>query len=200
MMIRNFARRARTTRDSNAMALYNGAFATYKTADGSYIVADDHENLNGDTVDNKMTAALAPSAIKIGVQTLYEQKAQDGVIDGHLASTLLVPPALYDYACEICKSELKADTAENNMNPYSNIYNFWIFTSPYLGSAAGGSDTAWFLLSNTHSVTRWVRESVSTNLRDWVYSDNQTYAYQGSFREMTGVPSYEGLVGSLGTA
>ena len=200
MMVRNMARRAKTTRDKNAMALYNGAFATYKTADSSYIVAADHENLNGDTVDNKLTAALAPSALKTAIQMLYEQKAQDGEIDGHLANTLLVPPALYDYACEVGKSELKADTAENNMNPYSNIYNLWIFTSPYLGAAAGGSDTAWFLMSDTHSVTRWVRKAVSTHLRDWTASDNETYLYQGSFREMTGAPSYEGLVGSTGAA
>jgi len=200
MMVNNFARRARTTRDKNAFGLFNGAFATYTTADGAYIVSDSHTNLNGDTVDNLMTGVLDPDNLKSGIQMLLEQKAQDGEIDGHLASGLLVPPSLYDYACEVTMSKLRADTANNNMNPYSDIYSLWVFTSPYLGSAAGGSDTQWFLLSDTHSITRWVREGVNTNLRDWVYSDNQTYNYQGSFREVAGCPSYEGIIGSTGLA
>ena len=199
MMIQNFARRARTTRDKNAMAVYNGAFATYKTSDAAYIVSDSHTNLNGDTVDNKATAAFSPTAMKAGIKSLYEQKAQDGEIDGHLANCLIVPPALYNYATEVLQSELMADIGDNNMNPFSNNYSLWIFTSPYLGAAGGGSDTAWFLTSETHSMTRWVRKAAETHLVDYKISDNDVYKYKGSYREIVGCPSYEGFYGSLGT-
>jgi hypothetical protein len=200
MMIQNFGRRARTTRDKNAMAVWNGAFATYKTADDAYIVSDSHTNLNGDTVDNKSTAALSPTALKDGIKELYEQKAQDGEIDGHLANCLIVAPDKFDYATEIVNSELKADSGDNNMNPYSQTYNLWVFTSPYLGAAAGGDDNAWFLVSETHNMTRWVREGVSTNLIDYSISDNDVYKYKGRYREMVGCPTYEGIYGSDGNA
>jgi len=199
-MVANFARRARTTRDKNAFAVYRGAFATTLTADAAYLVSDSHTNINGDTIDNKLTAALSETSLNDAIVMLGEQKAQDGEVDGHIPSVLLVPMALYKTACEICESELRSGTADNDMNVYSDKYGIKIYTSPYLGAAAGGSDTAWFLLSDTHSITRWVRESVNTNLVPFEQSRNDTYTYKGRFREVVGAMSYEGLVGSLGTA
>lgn len=198
-VVRDFARKGRVTQKKEALALYRGAFATYTTADGSYVVADDHTTINGDTIDNKITAALSPSSLKTAIQMLVEQKDQRGVIMGNMPSCLLVPPALYDYACEITKSELKADTTDNNVNPYSTEYNLYVVTSEWLGSAAGGSDTAWFLLANNHSATRWVRESLWTDMIDFKYSKNNAYEYKGGFREMVGAPDYVGIIGSLGT-
>ncbi len=71
-------------------------------------------------------------------------------------------------------------------------------SSPYLGAAAGGSDTAWFMLTRNHSVSRLVRQGIETALRPWQYSNNRTYLYQGNFREEVYVPDYSGAVGSTG--
>jgi len=195
MAVRNFGRRGRTTRDNNAMGLWRGSFATYTTADGAYICSNTHTNQAGSTIDNLETSALSPATLKTSIAKLYQQKAQDDVIDGHLASVLLVAPANYDYACEITKSELKADTAENNMNPYSSIYNLWVFTSPYLGDTPGGDDDDWWLMSSTHAMTRFIRRPIDTYLRDYKETDNETYKYRGSFREVVGCPTYEGIIG-----
>jgi hypothetical protein len=79
------------------------------------------------------------------------------------------------------------------------MYGINIATSPYLGAAAGGSDTAWFLLSDEHSVMRFVRQPVQTALTSWEYTRNNTYIYKGEFREVVGAMSFEGIVGSDGT-
>jgi hypothetical protein len=68
-----------------------------------------------------------------------------------------------------------------------------------LSAAAGGSDTAWFLMSRNHSVTRLIRQGIQTALRDWTYSNNRSYLYQANFREAVYVPDYVGIYGSTGT-
>ena len=198
-MIKNFARRARTTRDKNAFAVFRGAFTTTLTADGATLCSDTHTTISGHTVDNKLTAVLAEASLNTAITAMLEQKSQDGEIDGHVPAVLLVPSSLYKLACEITESQLRSGTANNDMNVYSDKYGIQVYTSPYLGAAAGGSDTAWFLLSSTHSITRWVRQAVSTDLVGPEYSKNDVYAYKGRFREVVGAMSYEGVVGSDGT-
>jgi len=200
-MVKNFARRARTTRDSNAFGIYRNSFTTTTTADGAALISDTHTTISGDTVDNKLTAALTEASLEEAFVKLYEQKAQDGVIDGHVARVLLVPPTLFKDACEITKSELRSGTADNDLNYYSQIYpGLMCYTSSYLGAAAGGSDTAWWVLGDNHSITRWIREGVSTDLVPYEFTRNDVYQYKGRFREVYGAMTYEGIVGSDGSA
>lgn len=199
-MVENFALRARTTRDKNAFALFRNGFTSTTTADGGYLFADSHTSLGGYTVDNKLTAALSESSLNDAIVMLGEMKSQDGEIDGYLPRTLLVPMKLFKTACEIVDSELRSGTANNDMNVYSSKYGIYVATSPYLGAAAGGSDTAWFLLSDEHSISRWVRQGVQTDLVDYKFQRNNNYIYKGAFREVVGAMSYEGAVGSTGAA
>lgn len=198
-MVANFARRARTTRDMNAFSVYRNAFSTALTSDGVALIADTHTNLNGDTVDNKVTGAFSESTLNTAIVQLVEMKSQDGIIDGFMPRVLLVPLALYKTACEVVGSELRSGTADNDMNVYSSKYNIFIGTSPYLGAAAGGSDAAWFLLSPDHSVNRWVRQGTQTDLVDYKFQRNNNYIYKGEFREVIGAMSFEGIVGSSGS-
>jgi len=198
-MVTNFGRRARTTRDRNAFGVLRGSFATYQTADAAYIISDSHTALSGNTIDNKLTAALADGSLEDGIQKLYEQEAQDGEIDGHLASVLDVPAALYPDAVELTDSVLQANTMDNNLNIFSAKFGLYVATSAYLGTAAGGSDAYWWLQSDTHSLTRWVRESIWTDLIDFVYDPKNNYVYKGGYREAAACISYEGIIGSDGT-
>ncbi len=197
-MVSNFALRARTTRDRNAFAVYRLGFTTALTADGS-LFATTHTNLNGDTVSNKMTNALTEASLNTAIKTLVEMKSQDGEIDGYMPRVLLVPPALFKLASEITESELRSGTTDNDLNLYSSKYGITVKTSRFLGLAAGGTDTAWFLLSSDHSIYRFVRQAVQTTLVDWQNQRNNNYIYKGEFREVVGAMSYEGIVGSDGT-
>ena len=197
-VIRDFGDTARVTRDDNAMKLWRNAFTTTLTADGAALISDTHTNLNGDTIDNKLTAALTVTSLEDGLIRLREQIAQDGTIRGHVAATLFVPTALYREAAEITESELISDSADNALN-WSARFGIQLLTSPHMGTAAGGSDTAWFLLGRNFSVFRWVRQAVETVLIDWKLQRNNNYIYKGEFREVVGAMSFEGIIGSDGT-
>ena len=117
---------------------------------------------------------------------------------GNMPAVLLVPPALFKTSSEITDSELRSGTADNDMNVYSSKYGITVATSNRLGAAAGGSDTAWFLLSNNHSFMRFVRQGIVTDLVDYKYTKNNVYVYKGEFRESVGAMNYAGAVGSTG--
>lgn len=199
-MVRDFGRKGNITQNDNAFSLYRDAFTNTLTADGAALVSDTHTTISGDTVDNKLTAALSDSSLNDAIVKLIEQKDQSGVVSGNMPATLLVPPALFKEASEITDSELRSGTANNDVNVYSSKYNITIATSNRLGAAAGGSDTAWFLLSNNHSVRRWVRQGIQTDLVDYKYQRNNNYIYKGEFREVVGAVDYVGIVGSTGAA
>lgn len=195
----DMGRKAKMTRDRNAFAIFRNAFTTTLTNDGAALISDSHTTLSGGTVDNKITAALTETSLNTAIQALIQQKEQDGTSAGCIPTVLLVPPALHKLAVEITGSTLRSATANNDLNYYSDKFSIMVMTSRYLGAAEGGSDTAWFLLADNHSITRWVREGVSTTLLDKQYSENGTYVYKGSYREVVGVMDYVGVYGSDGT-
>lgn len=196
--VKQFALMARITQDDNAFALYRNAFTTSLTADGVSFINAAHPLIGGGTISNVISGALSDTTLNTAIVALREQKNQKGVILGGVPSVLLVPSALFKYAMQLTDSALVADNANNAINVYRSAYGFEVYSSPYLGAAAGGSDTAWFLLTKNHSVTRLVRQGVQTALRPWQYSNNRTYLYQGNFREEVFVPDYSGAVGSTG--
>jgi len=197
-MVRDFALKARLTRDNNAFAVFRNALTTATTADAVALISDSHTSLSGTTVDNKVTGALSETTLNTAIVQLLELKTQDDVVAGNLPSCLVVPPALYKLAVEITESELRSGIADNDMNVYSDKYGVRVYTNQFLGAAAGGSDAAWFLLSDNHSVYRFVRQGMSTDLVDYKYQRNNNYIYKGEFREVVGAMNYEGIVGSSG--
>ena len=198
-MIRSFARNARLSQDKNAFNQYNLGFTTVLTNDGVALFSNSHVTLGGDTVDNLETGALSDSTLATSFVSLMQQKTQDGTLGGHVPACLLVPPALFKTACEITKSELRSGTANNDMNYYSQIYpGLMVKQSPFLSAAQGGSDTAYFLLSRDHSMYRWVRQGITTNMIPYEFQRNNSYIYKAEYREVVGPISFEGLVGSTG--
>lgn len=198
-MVADMAITGRVTKNQNAFGIFRGAFTTTLTNDGIALIEDAHVNLAGQTIDNELPAsAFSESTLNDGIVALIQQKAQDGTIRGSVAKTLLVPPKLFKLATEITESELRSGTANNDMNVFSVKYGINVATTPYFSLAAGGSDTAWILLGENHSVTRWVRQGINTDLVPYQYQRNNNYIYKGSFREVSGAMDYVGVVGSLG--
>lgn len=196
--VRDFALKAKDTQDYNAFALFRLGFTTALTADGVSIFNASHPLIGGGTQSNTGTAALTPTSLNTGIVNLVEQKDQSGVIRGSSPAVLLVPPALWKHAREITDSALIADLANNNINVYRSALGITVWTSHWLGAAAGGSDTAWFLLAKRHGFTRLIRQGLETALTDWRYSNNLTYRYQANFREAYFCADYAGSYGSTG--
>ncbi len=197
--VRDFAEKALITQDYNAFALFRNGFNTALTADGSAIFSS-HTLIGGGTQSNAGTAALTPTSLNTGLVNMLEQKDQSGVIRGNSVRVLLVPPALWKHAREITDSALIADLANNNINVYRSALGITVWCSQWLGAAAGGSDTAWFLLAARHGFTRLIRQGLETALTDWRYSNDLTYRYQANFREAYFCADYAGSYGSTGVA
>lgn len=196
--VREFARMARVSQDDNAFALFRNAFTTTLTADGVAFFSAAHVLIGGGTTSNLITGALSDTTFNNAIVSLREQKNQAGVILGGVPTILLVPPKLFKYATQLTESALVADSANNAINVYRSAYGITVYSSPYLGLAAGGSDTAWYMMTPQHSVSRLIRQGIETALRPWQYSNNRTYLYQGNFRESVFVPDYAGAVASQG--
>ena len=196
--VRQFARKALITQDAYAFSKYNGAFTTTLTADGVSWINVAHPLIGGGTISNLIAGALSDSTLNDAMVALRVQKDQAGTILGCAPSALVVPPAKWKLAMEITNSALTSQTADNALNVWRSAFGFEVYTSPYLSLAAGGSDTAWFLLADEHSMTRIVRQGVETALTPWQYSTDRTYNYQANFREEVFVADYSGAVGSTG--
>jgi len=199
-MVRKFATNARATREKTAFSLYRNAFTTTLTADGVAWISSSHTTIEGLTVDNRIASnpVLSDTSLNTAIIQLLELKSQDGVLMGEQPATLLVPSALYKLAQQITGSALVSDNANNAINVYSTTYNIAVYHSPYLGASQGGSDTAWFLLGRNHAATRYIRQEITTDLIDYIYSSNNNYVYKGMYRETYGVTDYVGAVGSSG--
>lgn len=197
--VRKFALKARLSQDQYAFGLFRNAFTTTLTADGVAFISASHPLIGGGTTSNIVTGALSTTTLNNAITALREQVDQSNVIMGGSPSILLVPSKLFKLATEITESALVSDSGNNALNVYRSAYGITVYSSPFLGAAAGGSDTAWFLMTPDHSVTRIVRQGIQTALRDWSMSNNRTYLYQGNFREEVYVPDYAGVVASLGT-
>lgn len=198
--VREMGEMARWTMNDTAFGNFRNAFTTFTTSNGTALISDTQSNLNGDTIDNKLTAALDVSAFKTAVTKLFNQKNQNGKVVGCPPQCLLVPGNLFPEACEIVESELKPDTSDNNMNAYSSKYGIYVKQHPLLGAEAAGSDTAWFLLGKRHKLIRWVRKPVVTNFIPHHFSPEYIAYYRGEYREMYGAITYEGIVGSTGAS
>lgn len=196
--VADFAIKARVTQDDNAFRLFRNAFTTTLTADGVSFINAAHPLIGGGTQSNLVTGALSQTTLNNAIVSLRQQKDQSGVIMGNVPSCLLVPSQLFKLAIEITESALISDSGNNALNVYRSAYGISVYSTPYLGAAAQGSDTAWFLLSRNHGVSRLLRQGIQTALRDWSQSINRTYLYQANFREEVFVPDYVGVVGSTG--
>lgn len=195
--VKDFGYKAKVSIDANAFGVYRNAFSTQLTADGVSLVNPAHIIKNG-TTSNYISGALNHPNFFNGITALAQQVDQAGVVLGHQAVTLLVPPALLDTAIQETDSALYADNSNNGINVIRSAYGITIKSNPYIAAVNGGSDTAWFLLARKFGVRRVIRQGLETFLRPWGYSSNRTYVYQANFREAASSPSYEGLVASPG--
>ena len=203
--VRNLALVARVSQDQNAFKIFRGAFTTTLTADGVALCGN-HALLNGAFYSNNLyditaaTTVLSSTSLNSAIVALAQQPNTNGIILGQQPNILLVPPALIKLALELSDSALAGDVSTNAINVYRSAYGYRVFSNPYMSAAAGGSDTAWFLLARNHAIKRFVRQGIETFLRPWGYSNNRTYLYQANFREEVVAIDYVGTIGAKGQA
>jgi len=204
-VVTDLALKARVSADANAFKIFRGGFSTTLTADGVALFGN-HALLNGAFYSNNLyditaaTTVLSSTSLNAAITALAVQPDQTGVILGQQPQVLLVPPALIKLALELSDSALAGDVSTNAINVFRSAYGYRVYSTPYIGAASGGSDTAWFLLGRNTGIKRLVRQGIETFLRPWGYSNNRTYLYQANFREEVVAVDYCGTVGAKGLA
>ena len=193
----SLALNALVSQDTNALQQYSLGFTTVLAPDGVALFSNSHVSLSGDTVDTLEAAtAYSETTMYNMVVNLGNQLNQDGVKVGYKPKVLLVPLRLLKTAMEVTKSVLRAGTANNDLNYFSEAYpGLEVRYSPLLDTS---STTAYFLMSDNHGMTRFVHTPVTTALTEWQNTDTADYRYRALYMEAVAPVEYSGMVGSVG--
>lgn len=177
-----------------------GASAIY---DGQPLFSASHDLLDSAAVGSNLVpagAVLNDANLKLALQIMRETKDEAGNLIQLKADRIIVPPALEDTALRLLGSDRLAGAPNANLNDtnkYLKQYGLEVVVLDYLGAAAGGSDTHWFLQdSSTHELNFFWR--VRPEFK-WDESfDDFIAKYRGYMRYSFGVSDWRGLVGSTG--
>lgn len=141
-MVKKLGRSAKESQEIQAMNVFNNGFSTETTADGQPLFDLAHTLPSGLTFRNELAspADLSVTSLDQAITDFETQFVGDsGIIYNLKPEVLLVHSSNRKYAFELIGSDLKADTADNNINSLKPE-GLRIVSSPHL------TDTdAWFL-------------------------------------------------------
>jgi len=196
--IRKMARSAKESQEIAAMNIFNNGFTSATSADGQYVFDSDHTLPSGLTFRNKLSTAADLSSSSLE-QMLVDFETQfigdSGIINKISPKILLVHPENKRYAMELIGSELKADSADNNMNSLKQD-GLVVVSSPHLTDS-----DAWFLLASPEETGLRIikRTGIETKAAgDDVGFVNDSIFYKSRYREAIGVTHPYGIFGSAG--
>lgn len=204
---KNVGDRARMTRDREALLRsYGDSFAgsINTTPDGQPLASNSHVALgSGATVDNLETGSLTPDNLWTGVNSLANQRAQDGDAGGHLFEGFLTNFNLYKTAKEVMGSPLVANSGENNLNIFETEYGeVQIRASIFLNTqynTATNAATSFHLIGRNHQVIRKEFYGLTTSMLGPEYTDNDAHLLTSKYHEVVFPGSWTGYVGHNGT-
>lgn len=174
-----------------------GGLASFTAGDAVALFASNHPRTDGGTAQsNYTTADLAEDSLETGMVTMRATKDDKGQLILVQPDTLVVPPALEKEARILLDSTGRTGTANNDLNPYKGALKLVIWD--YLGSAAGGSDTAWFLLdSSLHKLNWFTRSDRGIEGPEYDF-DTKTARWSVVCRWSAGYSDWRGTYGSKG--
>lgn len=203
------ARSAKNSIEQEAAGNFNNGFDTGFTSygDSKPLFSTDHTRPDGGTAQSNASAssvAFSGEALEDAQAAFRVQKNKRGRLIRTNPEVLLVPPALEAEALRVTKSQQRAGTADNDTNVQGmrEYYggNMKVMVWEFLGSAVGGSDTAWFIIDpNMHKVCwKWAQKP-TTKRDDTTGVQNDTMYFLGMYYASTGWSDWVGTWGSQGT-
>jgi hypothetical protein len=142
-MVRKLSRSAKESQEIQAMNIFNNGFSSETTADGVALFSTAHTLPSGGTFRNKLStdADLSPTSLDQALADFETQfRGDSGIIYRPKPEILLVHSNQRRYAKEILGSELKPDTADNNINALKDE-GLRVVSSPHLTD-----EDAWYLI------------------------------------------------------
>jgi len=204
-MFRKLGKGARATIDKGFFSMFNNGFTAAYTSygDAKPLFSTIHPRKDGGTAQSNASATSAPlSAASLftaenALREILDHKGQ--VVDiGEGQLTLLVPPALEKKAVELTESTLDPESAANTIGFHKYVGRVNVIVCKWISAAAGGSDTAWFLVANAdHMLNLFTREGFETEY--WEDKETRTIKVRGTFAFCYGWSSWMGTYGSQGT-
>lgn len=195
-MAKALARAGRAKVEKDAMQPLINGFETFTIYDGQPLFSAGHTLLDSSaTGKNLVQGPLTEANLKLAMQCMRETVDEAGNLIQLIPDTLIVPPALEHVAKAIINSTQVAGSNNNDVNTLKGAMKIQVMD--YLGKAAGGSDTAWFIQDSTrHELNFFWR--VKPEFKATEEFDNFTAKYRGYMRYSYGVSDWRGLVGSKG--
>lgn len=174
-----------------------GGLSPFTSGDTLALFSASHTREDGGATQNNYTTAdLNESSIETGTVAMRTTLDHKGQLYMSKADTLVVAPALEKEARILLNSTQRVGTANNDINPYQGALKLVVWD--FLGSAAGGSDTAWFLLdSSLHQLNFFSRSDRGLEGPEWDF-DTKTAKWSVDCRWSVGFSGWRGTYGSKG--
>jgi hypothetical protein len=196
--IKKMAKSGKESQEIQAMNVFNNGFSSETTADGVALFSASHTLPSGGTLRNKLStdADLSQSALDTMLSDFETQFIGDsGIIYRMVPKVLLVHSSSRRYAKELIGSDLKPDSADNNMNSVKDE-GLRVVSSPHL------TDTdAWFLLAAPEETGLRIisRKPIETKAggADSGFM-NDSILYKSRYREKIGAIHPMGVFGTSG--
>ena len=196
-MAAGLADSAMESKEVDGMNIFNNGFDSETTADAQYVFDSDHSLPSGLTFSNKLATAadLSDTSLKQAIQDFRTNFVGDSGIKKLIEPLiLLVHESNRMYAKELVGSELKPDSADNNLNPLKSE-GLIVVSSPHL------TDTdAWFLVgpkaADKNGLRIINRQAIQTKSEEDFNTDS--VRYKASYRERLGAIHPYGLFGTAG--
>ncbi len=204
-MMKWLAQRASYDPVNYAYGLFRGATTANLSGYGNYnsgtlalaSASQTYENGDSGTQSNYSTNKLTYDNFEAAEVAIANWQSGHGtILEFNGVKTLLVPPALKREAKEITESELDPDTAENAINVYKGG-SANVVVCPYISAAAGGSDSAWYLISPGHKLNFFWRNKPSFD-REIVF-DTGVAKYKVEVEYVAGFSDWRGVYCADGT-
>lgn len=196
-MTRKLARSAMESQQISAMNIFNNGFSSETTADGVSVFNSAHTLPSGLTFRNipSTAADLSQTSLDTALTDFYTVFVGDtGIIYRISPKILLVHESNRRYAMELVGSDLKPDSADNNMNSLKGE-GLKVVASPHL------TDTdAWFLLARPEETGLRIisRKPIETMADSTNGFTTDSILYKSRYREVLGVTHPYGVYGNAG--
>lgn len=200
----DLARSKMRTKDHIGADIFNYGFtaggggrATFTAGDAVALFSASHPRTDGGAnQSNTSTVDLNESSLETALVTMRATLDDKGQLIGITPTTLLVPPAMEKEARILLDSSGRVGTANNDTNPYQGRLNIVVWDR--LGSAAGGSDTAWFVIAKGEDKLIYFNR-MDSGLQGPDYDfDNDVAKWKDAFRCRAGWSDWRGVWGSVG--
>lgn len=200
----DLARSKQRTKDHIGADIFNYGFTAggggrspFTAGDNVALFSTAHPRTDGGAnQSNYTTADFNESSLETALVTMRATLDDKGELQGVNPDTLIIAPALEKEARILLDSTGRVGTANNDTNPYNGRLKIVVWDR--LGSAAGGSDTAWFLQDTSiHKMLYFMRNDTGLQGPDYDF-DNDVAKWKDAFRALPGWSDWRGMYGSKG--